>query len=63
VLVLTRLVGERIQVGDDVVVTIVRIEGGKVKVGVDAPDHIKISRMELLAPSKETRDVPASCAP
>lgn len=46
-LVLTRGEGQRIFVGDDVVVTVVRVRGGQVRVGIDAPPRIPIRRGEL----------------
>jgi carbon storage regulator len=46
-LVLTRKVGQRIRVGEDVVITLVRIQGDKVRVGIDAPPHIAIYREEV----------------
>jgi len=46
-LVLTRRVSERIQIGDDVTLTIVRVDGNKVRIGIEAPDHVKIKRDEL----------------
>lgn len=47
VLVLTRKISERIQIGDDVTLTIVRIDGNKVRIGIEAPDSVKIKRDEL----------------
>ena len=46
-LVLTRRISERIQIGDDVTLTIVRIDGNKVRIGIEAPDSVKIKRDEL----------------
>ena len=46
-LVLTRKVDERIHVGDQVTITIVRIGPGCVRIGVDAPPHMEILRGEL----------------
>ncbi len=46
-LVLTRKVGEQILIGDEVVVSIVAIEGGRVRLGVKAPMHVRILRQEL----------------
>lgn len=46
-LVLSRRVNERIQIGDDITITIVRISPGSVRIGVDAPDHLMIVRDEL----------------
>ena len=45
-LVLSRKVGERILVGDDVIITIVRT-GHAVRIGVDAPNGTTIIREEL----------------
>ena len=47
-LVLTRREGERIAMGDDIVVTVVSIQGNKVRLGVSAPDDVVIRRGELL---------------
>jgi carbon storage regulator len=46
-LVLTRKVGERIQIGDQVVVTVVRINGPAVRLGVEAPAELAIVRQEI----------------
>jgi carbon storage regulator len=46
-LVLTRKVDERIHIGDDVTITIVRIGPGCVRIGVEAPPHMDILRGEL----------------
>ncbi len=51
-LVLTRRVGERIQVGDEVVITVVRIADGSVRIGVDAPPQVTVLRSELNADPK-----------
>lgn len=47
-LVVTRKVGERIVIGDQVTVTVVRIAGGVVRIGVDAPPEFAVVRRELL---------------
>jgi carbon storage regulator CsrA len=44
-LVLSRNVGERIRVGPDVVFTIVEVSGRKVRVGIDAPEGLRIERL------------------
>ena len=46
-LVMTRKVGERIVIGDNVVVTVVRIAGGLVRLGIEAPSGYTIVRREL----------------
>jgi len=46
-LVLTRKVGERIRIGDDVWVTIVRVKGNNVGLGIEAPTDVRIAREEI----------------
>ena len=46
-LILTRKLGERINIGDDIIVTLVEIKGAQVKLGIEAPRHIEIYREEL----------------
>lgn len=48
-LVLSRKQGQRMIVGDDIVITITRIGSRSVRIGVDAPEHIKVLRGELEA--------------
>ena len=46
-LVLSRKPGERIHIGDDIVITIVRIGPNNVRVGIEAPKDLNIVREEL----------------
>jgi carbon storage regulator len=46
-LVLSRKQNERIRVGDSIVVTIVRVSGDKVRIGIEAPAHVRVLRDEL----------------
>lgn len=46
-LILTRKIGERIQIGDDIVVSILEISKGSVRLGVDAPKRVPIHRHEV----------------
>ncbi|MGH7128841.1 MAG: carbon storage regulator [Planctomycetaceae bacterium] len=46
-LVLSRKPGERIIVGEDIVITVVRITQNNVRLGIDAPRHVNIVREEL----------------
>lgn len=46
-LILSRRESESIHLGDDIVVTIVRVAGEKVRIGIQAPSHIKVLRREL----------------
>lgn len=46
-LVLSRKVGERVLVGDKVVITVVRIGPNAVRLGIEAPKDMNIVREEL----------------
>lgn len=46
-LVLNRGVDESIAIGDSIVVTVLKIEGDQVKIGIQAPKEIKILRGEI----------------
>ncbi|MEM7782788.1 MAG: carbon storage regulator [Planctomycetota bacterium] len=46
-LVLSRKVGERIWIGDEIAVTVVRITGGGVRLGIEAPAEMPVIREEL----------------
>ena len=47
-LVLSRKPGERILVGDNIVITIVRLGPNNVRLGIDAPGEMNIVREELV---------------
>jgi carbon storage regulator len=46
-LVLTRKLGEVIKIGDRIKVVVVSVEGGSVKLGIEAPDEIPVHREEV----------------
>jgi carbon storage regulator len=46
-LILTRKLGERITIGDDIVITLLDIKGMHVRVGIEAPKHVEIHRQEI----------------
>jgi len=46
-LVLTRKLGEKIQIGDDISILIMEIKGKQVRLGIDAPPDIKVHREEI----------------
>lgn len=57
-LVLSRKEAQRIRVGDSIVVTVVKIAGDKVRVGIEAPSDVLVLRDEL-----EAWDVAPGAAP
>ncbi len=46
-LVLTRKQGESIQIEGGITVKLISVHGGRVKIGIDAPDYVSITRSEL----------------
>lgn len=46
-LVITRKKGETLLIGDDIEITIVKLDDGNVKLAIDAPKNVKILRKEL----------------
>ena len=46
-LILTRKLGEKIAIGDDITITLIEIKGTQVKLGIEAPKHIEIHRQEV----------------
>lgn len=53
-LVLSRKPGERILIGEDIAVTVVRIGPNTVRLGIEAPRTMNIVRDELCSPDAET---------
>jgi carbon storage regulator len=47
VLVLSRRESERIRLGDSIVITVVRVAGDRVRLGIDAPPDVVVLREEL----------------
>lgn len=46
-LVLSRRESQRIQLGDSIIVTVVRVSGDRVRLGIEAPSEIRVLRGEL----------------
>jgi len=46
-LVLSRKESERIKLGDSIVLTVVRVSGDKVRLGIEAPSDLVVLREEL----------------
>ena len=58
-LVLTRRVGEKIRIGDDVVITLLGVRGNQYKVGIEAPRDVSVHREEIWQRIHTGGDVPA----
>lgn len=46
-LLLTRRVGETLNIGDDITVTVLGVNGNQVRIGVSAPKHVEVHREEV----------------
>lgn len=46
-LILTRRVGEKLMIGDEISVTILGVKGNQVRIGVQAPSNVSIHREEI----------------
>ena len=62
-LVLSRKVGERILIGENISVTIVRVNGNGVRIGIDAPPELAVVREELKEALNAAHEKPAKAEP
>jgi carbon storage regulator len=58
-LVLSRKIGERLVIGDNITVVVSRVAGNRVMLGIEAPQDVRIVRAEL----KSFDDQPNATAP
>jgi carbon storage regulator len=58
-LVLSRKTQEQIVIGGDIIITVVRVAGGRVQLGVEAPAHVSIKRSELEERSRTAVSLPS----
>jgi carbon storage regulator len=56
-LVLSRKLGEKIYISDNICITIVDIDRGKIRLGIEAPRDVPIFRQELLTDKKTAEPV------
>jgi carbon storage regulator len=59
-LVLTRRIGEEIVIAGNIRVTVVAINGQRIRVGITAPPSIPVARLELLPGCSAGTAVPAT---
>lgn len=53
-LVLSRRLGEKVYIGNDIIVTVVDIDRGKIRLGITCPKDIPIYREEVLPRKPDT---------
>lgn len=62
-LVLSRKLGEKIYINDNICITVVDIDHGKIRLGIEAPREVPIFRKELMVgPAPSNPDVPLLAA-
>ena len=57
-LILTRRVAESLVIGDNVTVTVLDIQGGRVRIGVSAPRDVIVNREEILEKTRRGHQMP-----
>jgi len=62
VLIITRRAGERVMIGEDVVVTVVDVSGQTVRLGVEAPRSLPVYRAEIWAAVRDENRAAAAAA-
>jgi carbon storage regulator len=61
-LVLSRRVGERLIIGDDIVITVIDVRSDGVRIGIDAPRSVRVNRAEVLEAVKRANEDAARSA-
>ena len=62
-LIITRRPGEKIILGDDVVIEVIEVSGSSVRVGIQAPKSIPVYREEIWRSVKEENAAAAAADP
>lgn len=62
-LILQRKPGESVVIGEDISISVISIEGGRVRLAISAPQEIPILRSELLDATEANRDSSAGADP
>lgn len=55
-LVLSRKLGEKIYIGENICITVVDIDRGKIRLGIEAPRSVPVFRQELLPLTPQPAD-------
>lgn len=61
-LVLTRRLNQSIQIGDDIVITVVEIRGDQVRLGISAPRTLPVHRAEVVVQVRQENSAAAGAS-
>jgi carbon storage regulator len=56
-LVLSRKLGEKIVIGDNIVITVVKIDRNQIRIGIEAPQKVPVYREEIAPLRNEVKPV------
>ncbi len=56
-LILTRRVGENLNIGDDIQITVLGVKGNQVRIGVTAPEDVPVHRQEVYERIQREREI------
>jgi carbon storage regulator len=62
-LIITRRPGEKLMIGDDVVVEVIEVSGSSVRIGIDAPKSVRVYREEIYSAVKAENAAAAASDP
>ena len=62
-LVLTRKTQQSIQIGENITITVLRVKGRSVRIGIEAPNEVKVLRAELPKGSTQRATADTSTSP
>jgi carbon storage regulator len=62
-LILSRMIGEKIRISDNITIEVVDIDRGKIRLAISAPKEVKIYREELLRKEKTNAPLPQNPVP
>jgi carbon storage regulator len=62
-LIITRRPGEKVMIGDDIVVEVIEVSGSSVRIGIDAPKSVRVYREEIYSAVKAENTAAATADP
>lgn len=62
-LIITRRPGEKVMIGDDIVVEVIEVSGSSVRIGIAAPKSVPVYREEIYTAVKEENTAAAAADP